>query len=69
LPNVDTEREAEELVATQSENRRLDFNLIPLPYQAFADTADQEIPLSPNDPEVQKAAAAARLRLENQPAL
>jgi MHS family proline/betaine transporter-like MFS transporter len=68
LPNVDTER-ADELVATQSENRRPDFNLIPLPYQAFAETADQQIPLSTNDPHVQKAAAAASLRLENQPAL
>lgn len=67
LPNVDTEREAEELVATQAENRRLDFDLIPLPYRAFADIADQDVPLSPDDPEVQKAAEAAHLRLENQP--
>lgn len=68
LPNVDTEREAEEMVATQAENWRLDFDLIPLPYQAFADSADQKIPLSPNDPEAQKAAEAAPVRLENQPA-
>jgi len=66
LPNVDSDDEARLLAATQGTNPKLDLDLMPLPYVAFAvDAAGQTGPLSTENPEVRRAAAAAGLRLDD----
>jgi len=67
LPNAGTEFEAEQLVATQAQNRLLNLDLMPLPYDAFVEGTDgHEVMLQADDEEVQRAAAAAGIRLRAQ---
>jgi len=67
LPNAGTEFEAEQLVATQAQNRLLNLDLMPLPYDAFVEgTGGYEVLLQADDAEVQRAAAAAGIRLRAQ---
>jgi MHS family proline/betaine transporter-like MFS transporter len=67
LPNAETEREAEELVSTQSQNPLLNLDVMPLPYDAFGVGADgNEVMLQSTDANVQRAAAAAGIRLRAQ---
>jgi MHS family proline/betaine transporter-like MFS transporter len=66
LPNVETDEEARQLVATQERNPNLNVELMPLPYVPFAVTPDgQTVALSSQDPDVRRSAAAARLKLES----
>jgi rRNA maturation endonuclease Nob1 len=67
LPNAETEREAEELVSTLSQNPLLNLDVMPLPYNAFGVGADgNEVMLQSTDANVQRAAAAAGIRLRAQ---